>query len=64
MNLKYNISADVRSYNFIQIIPIQNVFINTVKCQVHFFAHCLIFLLINNLSQKILSLHKLVITAH
>jgi hypothetical protein len=42
---------------------------STVKCQneflVNFFGHCLIFLLLNNLSQQILSLHILhFITAH
>jgi hypothetical protein len=52
-----------------QIILIQNILINTVKCQdeflVQYFCSLPHFLLINNLSQQILSLHILhFITAH
>jgi hypothetical protein len=51
MNFKYNITADVFdnlaltiSISF-KLFFIQNVLINTVKCQNEFSAHCLIFLL-------------------
>jgi hypothetical protein len=59
----------VRTFDNFQIILIQNVLINTVKCQdeflVQFFCSFPHFLLTNNLSQQILSLHILqFITAH
>ena len=59
----------MRTLDNFQIILIQNVLINTVKCQdeflVQFFCSLPHFLLINNLLQQILSLHILqFITAH
>ena len=59
----------MRTLDNFQIILIQNVLINTVKCQDEFLVQCFCslphFLLINNLLQQILSLHILqFITAH